>query len=75
MRFLTHAEQYAPVTAKGTGSQGGCGQLDIRSTRPECRVDSFTKKSTRHKSTRHKSQLDTRSTRHIHQLKSIYSAI
>ena len=36
----------------------------LRSTRHMCRVDSFTKKSTRHKSTRHRSQLDTRSTRH-----------
>ena len=46
----------------------GCSQLDTRSTRHVCRVDSFTKKSTRHKvkstqeSTRHTvnlTQLDT----------------
>jgi len=46
------------------GFTAGCGQLDTRSTRHVCRVDSFTKKSTRHKSTRHRSQLDTRSTRY-----------
>ena len=40
----------------------GCSQLDTRSTRHVCRVDSITKKSTRHKSTRHtviSTQLDT----------------
>ena len=41
------------------------GQLGIfRGLRSTRHVDSFTKKSTRHKSTRHRSQLDTRSTRH-----------
>jgi len=55
-------------------SAPGCGQLDTRSTRHMCRVDSFTKKSTRHKSTRHRSQLDTRSTRHASKFQSNLTA-
>ena len=49
-------------------------RIGLRSTRHTCRVDSFTKKSTRHKSTRHRSQLDTRSTRHASKFQSNLTA-